>query len=156
MTIGLSLAVGGAAVAALAGIGSAIGVGIAGEAAAGVMAEDPKKFGQTLVLQALPGTQGIYGLLIAFLILVKTGVMGGAPLDLTFEQGLYMFFTGVPIGLVGIWSAVAQGKTCAAGIMLISKRSSELSKGMVYGAMVETYAILALLISFLMWNFVAL
>ena len=75
MTLGLSLAVGGAAIAALAGIGSAIGVGIAGEAAAGVMAEDPKKFGQTIVLQALPGTQGIYGLLISFLILVKIGVM---------------------------------------------------------------------------------
>jgi len=156
MTLGLSLAVGGAAIAALAGIGSAIGVGIAGEAAAGVMAEDPKKFGQTIVLQALPGTQGIYGLLISFLILVKIGVMGGNPLDLTFSQGLYFLFAGMPVGLVGIWSAVAQGKTCAAGIMLISKRSTELSKGMVYGAMVETYAILSLLISFLMWNFIKL
>jgi len=156
MTLGLALAVGGAAIAALAGIGSAIGVGIAGEAGAGVMAEDPKKFGQTIVLQALPGTQGIYGLLISFLILVKIGVMGGSPLDLTFNQGLYLLFTGMPVGLVGIWSAVAQGKTCAAGIMLISKRSTELSKGMVYGAMVETYAILSLLISFLMWNFIKL
>ena len=82
MTLGLALAIGGAAMAALAGVGSALGVGVAGQAAAGVVAEDPKKFGQTLVLQALPGTQGIYGLLIAFLILVKTGVMGGNPVDL--------------------------------------------------------------------------
>ena len=76
MTLGFALAIGGAAMAALAGVGSALGVGVAGQAAAGVVAEDPKKFGQTLVLQALPGTQGIYGLLIAFLILVKTGVTG--------------------------------------------------------------------------------
>ena len=154
MTLGLALAIGGAAMAALAGVGSALGVGVAGEAAAGVVAEDPKKFGQTLVLQALPGTQGIYGLLIAFLILVKTGVMGGAPLDLSMEQGLYFLFAGVPIGIVGIWSGWAQGKASAAGIMLIAKRPSELAKGIIYAAMVETYAILALLVSFLMWMFI--
>jgi len=154
MTLGLALAIGGAAVAALAGVGSALGVGVAGEAAAGVVAEDPKKFGQTLVLQALPGTQGIYGLLIAFLILVKTGVMGGAPLELTMQQGLYFLFAGIPIGFVGIWSGYAQGKASAAGIMLIAKRPSELAKGIIYAAMVETYAILALLVSFLMWMFI--
>ena len=82
MNLGLALAVIGAAIAACAGVGSGIGVGIAGEAAAGVVAEDPNKFGQTLVLQALPGTQGIYGLLIAFLILQKIGMLGGAPADL--------------------------------------------------------------------------
>ena len=154
MTLGLALAIGGAAMAALAGVGSALGVGVAGEAAAGVVAEDPKKFGQTLVLQALPGTQGIYGLLIAFLILVKTGVMGGAPLDLSTTQGLYFLFAGVPVGVVGIWSGWAQGKASAAGIMLIAKRPSEQAKGIIYAAMVETYAILALLISFLMWMFI--
>lgn len=153
MTLGLALAIGGAAMAALAGVGSALGVGVAGQAAAGVVAEDPKKFAQTLVLQALPGTQGIYGLLVAFLILNKIGVMSGAPLELTTFQGLYMLFAGVPIGIVGIWSGWAQGKAAASGIMLIAKRPSELSKGIIYAAMVETYAILALLVSFLMWNF---
>ena len=118
-----------------------------------MVAEDPKKFGQTLVLQALPGTQGIYGLLIAFLILVKTGVMGGNPVDLTTFQGMYLLFTGVPIGVVGIWSGLAQGKAAASGIMLIAKRPDQLAKGIIYAAMVETYAILALLVSFLMWNF---
>ena len=154
MTLGLSLAIGGAALAACAGVGSALGVGVAGQAAAGVVAEDPKKFGQTLVLQALPGTQGIYGLLIAFLILVKTGVMGGAPLELSTTQGLYFLFAGAPIGIVGIWSGWAQGKAAASGIMLIAKRPSELAKGIIYAAMVETYAILALLVSFLMWMFI--
>lgn len=150
---GVFLAMAGAAMAALAGIGSAIGVGIAGQAAAGVIAEDPKKFGQTLILQALPGTQGIYGLLIAFLIMMKIGFLGASgPLDITMAQGAYIFTSGIPVGLVGIFSAIAQGKSCAASIMLISKRPEELAKGMVYPAMVETYAVLALLISFLMLN----
>ena len=131
----------GAAIAALAGIGSAIGVGIAGQAAAGVLAEDPKKFGKTLILQAIPGTQGIYGLLMAFLIFM---------IDLTVSQGLYILASGIPIGAVGIWSGIAQGKAAAAGIMLLGKRSDQLAKGIIYAAMVETYAIFALLISILM------
>ncbi|MGI6733573.1 MAG: V-type ATP synthase subunit K [Anaerovoracaceae bacterium] len=150
---GVFLAMAGAAVAAIAGIGSAIGIGIAGQAAAGVISEDPKKFGQTLILQALPGTQGIYGLLIAFLIMTKIGLLGGdGLLDITMAQGAYIFASGIPIGLVGIFSGIAQGKSSAASIMLISKRPEELAKGMVYPAMVETYAVLALLISFLMLN----
>ncbi len=140
----------GAAVAALAGIGSAIGVGIAGQAAAGVLAEDPKKFGKTLILQALPGTQGIYGLLMAFLIFIRIGLLGGGMMDLDVAQGLYIFASGIPIGLVGIWSGIAQGKTAAAGIMLLGKRSDQMAKGIIYAAMVETYAIFALLISILM------
>ena len=68
---GNSLALIGAAIASLAGVGSGLGVGIAGQAAAGVLAEDPKLFGRTLLLQALPGTQGIYGLLMTFLIFVR-------------------------------------------------------------------------------------
>ncbi len=140
----------GAAVAALAGIGSAVGVGIAGQAAAGVLAEDPKKFGKTLILQALPGTQGIYGLLMAFLIFIRIGLLGGGMNDLDMSQGLYIFASGIPIGLVGIWSGIAQGKTAAAGIMLLGKRSDQMAKGIIYAAMVETYAIFALLISILM------
>jgi V/A-type H+-transporting ATPase subunit K len=150
------LAVLGAAVAALAGIGSAIGVGLAGQAAAGVVAEDPKKFGSTLILQALPGTQGIYGLLIAFIILNKIGLLGGSMLDMTAAQGGFIFAASLPIGIVGIISAIHQGKVAASGIMLISKRPEEIAKAMVYAAMVETYAVLALLISFLMINGVTL
>ena len=150
---GAFLAMAGAVVAALAGIGSAIGIGIAGQAAAGVISEDPKKFGQTLILQALPGTQGIYGLLIAFLIMTEIGLLGSGGLkDITMAQGAYIFASGIPVGLVGIFSGIAQGKSSAASIMLISKRPEELAKGMVYPAMVETYAVLALLISFLMLN----
>ena len=140
----------GAAVAALAGIGSAIGVGIAGQAAAGVLAEDPKKFGKTLILQALPGTQGIYGLLMAFLIFIRIGLLGGGLGDLTLAQGLYVFASGIPIGLIGLWSGIAQGKAAASGIMLLGKRPDQMAKGIIYAAMVETYAIFGLLISILM------
>ena len=147
------LALIGASVAALAGVGSAIGVGIAGEAAAGVVSEDPNKFGQVLLLQALPGTQGIYGLLIAFLIMVKVGLMGGdGMIELTVVQGAGIFAASVPIGIVGIFSGIAQGKAAASGIMLVGKKPSELAKGMLFAAMVETYAVLALLVSFLMLN----
>ena len=89
MIDGNTLAILGAAVAALAGIGSAMGVGIAGQAASAVVAEDPKKFGKTIILQALPGTQGIYGLIISFLIMIKIGLLGGEMIDLTMAQGAY-------------------------------------------------------------------
>lgn len=146
------LALMGAAIAAMAGIGSAVGVGIAGSAAAGVVAEDPKKFGSTLMLQALPGTQGIYGLLIAFIIMNKIGLISGNMVDLTTAQGGFFLAASLPIGIIGWISAVHQGKVAASGIMLISKRPEEIAKAMVYAAMVETYAVLALLASFLMVN----
>ncbi|MEG0970904.1 MAG: V-type ATP synthase subunit K, partial [Acidaminococcaceae bacterium] len=119
LTVGTALAFGGAAMAAgLAGAGSAMGVGVAGQAASGVMAEDPDKFGNVLVLQALPGTQGIYGLLIAFIIVLNIGVIDGSIKDLTLAQGWALFFAGVPIGIVGLISGLYQGKVSAAAICL--------------------------------------
>lgn len=150
--VGLYLAFFGSAIAAgLAGCGSAIGVGIVGQAAAGVVTEDPSKFGRTLLLQALPGTQGIYGLLIAFLIWTKIGVFGTL-IEITTQQGLMLLFAGMPVGFVGLISAIYQGKAAAAGCNIIAKRPEELAKGMVFAAMVETYAVLSLLASFLMLN----
>lgn len=150
MTMGNVMALIGVAAASLAGVGSAIGIGIAGEAANGVMAEDPKKFGKTLIMQALPGTQGIYGLIVSFLILINTGFLGGGAVDIPVEQGLCIFASALPICVVGIWSGIAQGKAAAAGIMLLGKRPDQMAKGIVYAAMVETYAIFALLVSLLM------
>lgn len=145
------LAMMGAALAVLlAGSGSAKGVGIVGEAAAGVVTEDPGKFGQTLLLQALPGTQGIYGLLTAFVILNRIGVVGGVPANLTTMQGLYFLAAALPIALVGYFSAIAQGRAAAAGVSIVAKRPEELAKGITFAAMVETYAVLALLASILM------
>lgn len=150
MITGNVFALAGAALAALAGIGSAAGVGIAGQAAAGVLADDPGKFGRTLIMQALPGTQGIYGLLMAFLIFIRTGLLGGEMAELSISQGLYILASGIPVGAVGIWSGIAQGRAAAAGIMLLGRRPDQMAKGIIYAAMVETYAIFALLISILM------
>ena len=147
---GIFFAMLGAAIASgLAGTGSAKGCGVAGEAAAGVIAEDPSKFGLTLLLQALPGTQGIYGTLMAFLVLNKIGAISGNFVNIDAVTGMLIMFSCIPVGLVGWTSGYAQGKTCAAGICMIAKRPEEIAKGMVYGAMVETYAILALLVSIL-------
>lgn len=148
---------GAAFAAGFAGSGSAMGVGIAGQAGAGVISEDPGKFSKVLVLQVLPGTQGIYGLLIAFIVMVKIGLLGGdGMMDLTVAQGAMIFASCVPIGIVGLLSGIYQGKAAAAGIMLVGKKPSELSKGMLFAAMVETYAVLALLVSFLMLNSIQL
>ena len=143
---------GGALAALFAGIGSAKGVGLAGEAAAGVVSEDPNKFGQVLLLQALPGTQGIYGLLIAFIVMVKVGLLSGSMAELSVVQGASIFAACMPIAFVGLISGISQGKAAAAGVMLVGKKPSELAKGMLFAAMVETYAVLALLVSFLMLN----
>jgi len=148
-TLGIVFALLGAALAALmAGIGSAIGVGMAGQAAAGVVTEDPQSFGKVLIMQLLPGTQGIYGLLIAFITLTKIGILGGNP-DLTLTQGLLYFAACLPMAFVGLWSARYQAKAAVSGISLIAKRPDQMGKAMIFAAMVETYAILALLISIL-------
>lgn len=154
------LAILGAALAVVfSGMGSAKGVGIVGQAAAGLLTEEPDRFGQTLLLQALPGTQGIYGLLVAFLVMVKIGLIGGDPsvfASLTPANGLWLFASCLPIALVGYFSAIHQGKVAAAGVNIIAKRPEELAKGIVLAAMVETYAVLALLTSILMVNGIAL
>ncbi len=152
MNLGTFYAILGAALAVgLAGIGSAIGVGIAGQSAAGVVSEDPDKFGQALLLQALPGTQGIYGLLIGFIIMTRLDVFGGM-VTIPVESGLLFLAASMPIAIVGLVSAIAQGKAAAAGIGLIAKRPEELGKGITFAVLVETYAVLALLASFLMIN----
>ncbi|HBQ63980.1 MAG TPA: V-type ATP synthase subunit K [Clostridiales bacterium] len=141
---------GSALAALLAGTGSAKGVGIAGEAAAGVVSEDPSKFGKTLILQALPGTQGIYGLLVAFIIWNKIGLLAGNMQPMEVQKGILLLAAALPIAVVGLLSAIAQGKAAAAGMGILARRPEEFSKAVIYAVMVETYAVLALLASFLM------
>jgi V/A-type H+-transporting ATPase subunit K len=150
VTTGVALGILGAALAALlAGIGSSIGVGIAGRAAAGVVTEDPDKFGKVLLLQLLPGTQGIYGLLIAFIALSNIGILGGEVRSLTTGEGLSFLMACLPMAFVGLMSAVMQGKTSVASIGIVAKKPEAFGKAMILPAMVETYAILALLVSIL-------
>ena len=146
---GNNIAIIGAAVAAIfSGMGSAKGVGIVGQASAGLLTEDPSKFGKALLLQALPGTQGIYGLITAFLIIMKIGLFG-EPAALTVAQGGYFLMASLPIAVVGYFSAIHQAKVAAAGINLIAKRPDEVGKAITASALVETYAIFALLVSLL-------
>ena len=148
--LGIVFALTGAALAALlAGIGSAIGVGIAGEAAAGVITEDPNKFSKVLVLQLLPGTQGIYGLLVGFIVLSKIGLLGGSMAEVSVQTGLLILAACLPIGIVGLVSGKYQGKAAAGAIGVVAKKPEQFGKAMLFPAMVETYAILALLITIL-------
>jgi len=154
---GNNLAVFGAALAvALSGWGSAKGVGLVGQTADGLLSEDPNKFGKTLVLTALPATQGIYGLITAFMVIFKLNLLSGTPAAATVEQGATLFFACLPIALVGLGSAIHQGKVAAAGVSLIAKKEGELGKAITNAAMVETYAIFALLVSLLLINSVTI
>lgn len=141
--------IGAASAVIFAGMGSAYGVGVAGQAASGVVTEDPSKFAKVLIMQLLPGTQGIYGLLVAFIALSKVGLLGGTPADLDVKTGLLIFVACLPIALVGLVSAMHQGRTSVAAIGIVAKKPDQFGKAMLFPAMVETYAILALLISIL-------
>jgi len=154
MEIGLALAILGAALAALvAGIGSAIGIGIAGKTAAGVLSEDPDRYGQMFLLVVLPGTQGIYGFVGALIIMGKIGLMTGSIASITMPQGLQLLCAALPVGLAGLISAIHQGKVCAAGALMTAKRPELAFKaGVVYAVMVEMYALLGFLATFLLVN----
>ncbi len=128
----------------LSGIGSAKGVGLAGEAASGVIAEEPEKFGRSLVLQLLPGTQGIYGFVIGLFIILKLSDA------ITLQNGFKLLLAGLPVGIVGLSSAIAQAKTASAGIGILAKNADEATKGIIYSVMVETYALLAFIISLML------
>ncbi|BAG08496.1 V-type ATP synthase subunit K [Finegoldia magna] len=129
------------------GMGSAKGVGMAGEAAAGVVIEEPEKFGKSLVLQLLPGTQGLYGFVIGILILFK--LVGG---NISLAQGYVYIAAALPVGVVGYFSAIAQSKVAVSGINILAKNEPQQAKGIIYAVMVELYAILAFAISFLLMN----
>jgi len=134
---------------ALAGIGSAVGVGIAAQASTGVMSVDPKKFGKLLLLSALPGTQGIYGFVIAFLLIQKIALFTGDN-PLTMAIGWKIFAAGLPIALAGLMSGIHQGKVCAGGAMMTAKQPDDSAKALILAVFVEFYAILGFLVSFLM------
>ena len=148
--LGLFFAILGAALAVgLAGIGSARGVGIAGEAGAGLLSEKPEMFGKVLILQILPGTQGLYGFIIALLVVNSIGLLSGEIVSISTAQGLSMFAACLPIAITGYFSAIYQGRVAASGISLIAKQPTQVGRGMTLAALVETYAILTFLVSLL-------
>ncbi|MEF9877869.1 MAG: V-type ATP synthase subunit K [Clostridia bacterium] len=153
MSIGQILALFGAAIAViLAGMGSSKGVGLSGETAAGVSTENPEVNSKLLVLQLLPATQGIYGFLIAVIVLIKTGVLGGAMVPVEWQQGIAIIAGCLPVGVVGFYSAIRQGQVAAASMIMTGQRPEMSGKGITMTVMVETYAVLSLLVSFLVVN----
>ncbi len=130
----------------LPGIGSAIGVGKAGEASSALMTSQPEKFGQSLILQLLPGTQGLYGFAIAAMIF--TSLSG----DMSVIDGLSYLGASLPVAFAGLVSAIPQGKVAAAGIQILAKKPEHFFKGVMYSVMVEMYAILGFVISFLIFG----
>ncbi|BAM22732.1 V-type ATP synthase subunit K [Streptococcus intermedius] len=128
----------------LSGIGSARNVSSTGQAAAALLKEQPEKFVSALILQLLPGTQGLYGFVIGILIFFKVQS------EMALQTGLALFFAALPIGIVGYYSAKYQGNVATAGMQILAKRPEDVMKGVILAAMVETYAILAFVVSLLM------
>lgn len=137
-TIGVALAV------IFSGMGSARGVGMTGEAASALIKEQPDKFAKSLILQLLPGTQGLYGFVVGFLIYLNMSA------DMALQDGFYMMMAALPIAFTGLTSGIAQGRVATAAIQILAKREEHTTKGIIYAAMVETYAILGFVISFLL------
>jgi len=152
MDYGMTLALLGAGLAAfMAGIGSAIGIGIAGRSATGVLSEKPERYGQMFLLVVLPGTQGFYGFTIAFIAMFKLGIIAGNPVAVSLTQGFELLAACLPIAFAGLVSAIHQGKTCAGGVLMTAKRPElSMKAGVIYAAMVEVYAVLGFLVSLLL------
>ena len=142
--LGAALAVG------LCCIGSAKGTGMVGEAAAGVICVAPENFSKCLILQVLPGTQGLYGLVVWFFALFTMGAFSGGIVPLTVTEGATIFAACLPIALGGWLSAIFQGRVAAASINIVAKRPDEATKGIILCGIVEFYAILSLLATILL------
>lgn len=136
--LGIALAVG------LSGIGSAKGVGLAGEAVSGLLTEQPEKFGKALILELLPGTQGLYGFVVGLMMLTKLSP------DTTLAQGMYLLFASLPIAIAGLFSGIAQGRCAASSVQILAKKPEHNTKGIVLTAMVETYALLGFVVSLIL------
>lgn len=148
---GLAIAFLGAGLAAgLCCVGSAKGTGLVGESAAGLLANSPEHFSKCLILQVLPGTQGLYGLVIWFFALLQIGIFGGGGVSVSITQGLTILVACLPMGIGGWLSAIAQGRVAASAIGIIAKKPNDWSKGIILCVTVEFYAILSLLASILM------
>ena len=122
---------------------------VGGQVGAVVVTADPSKFCRVLVLLILPGTQGLYGFLAAILVLLQVGIIGGSYEPISLARGLLYFAACLPIAIVGYFSAIAQGKAAAAGVSIVAKKPDQSGKAITLAVMVETYAVLALLVSLL-------
>ncbi len=147
---GMALALLGTGLASLlAGIGSVLGIGIAARSATGVLSEKPERYGQMFIMVVLPGTQGLYGFLAAFLIMLKMNFFAaGGAIDISNQLGWQILIAGLPVAFAGLVSAIHQGKVCSGGILMAAKRPEMAFKaGVIYAVMVELYAMLGLVVT---------
>ena len=148
---GLAIGFLGAALACgLCCAGSARGCGIAGEAGSALLCEDPSAFGKIMILQVVPGTQGLYGLVVWFFAILQMGVFSGTAVGMSVADGLRVACACLPMATGAAISAHAQGRVAATAINLMAKRPNDWAKGIILCITVEFYAILSLLASFLM------
>ena len=141
--------IGGGVAAILGGIGSAIGITIASATVSGIVTEDGEKFGKLLPLAAMPSTQGIYGFIAAVLVLIFFSLLGGES-TLTGPQGFTVFLACMPVAFLCMISAIYQGRTGAAAAGIVARRSEDSGKALIFPALVETYAVLSLIVTVLM------
>ncbi len=142
--LGAALAVG------LCCVGSARGTGLVGEAATGLLSEAPEHFSKCMVLQVLPGTQGLYGLVVWFFTLFTMGAFSGGIVPLTVQQGMTILCACIPMAIGGFLSAIYQGRVAASSINVVAKKPDDWSKGIILCGIVEFYAILSLLASIML------
>ena len=140
---------GGAVAAVLGGIGSAIGITIASSMITGIVSEEAEKFGKLLPLAAMPGTQGIYGFITAILVLSFSGILGGNP-TLAGREGFEIFLACQPVGWACLFSAIYQGMAGASAAGIVARRAEDSGKALIFPALVETYAVLAFIVTILM------
>lgn len=148
ISLGFAIAiVGGGLAAGLAAYGSSVGVGRAGEMAGGVISEDPDKFGSMLILQALPATQSIYGLVVAILVLVKlNGFDSETRLEeLDLAAGLAIFAACVPAMFGELISAIWQGKVAVSSMGVVAKKPDAFGRAVIMPVLVETFGLFALI-----------
>ena len=127
----------------MTGIGSATGAAMIGKATAALISEQPEKFGQSLVLQMMSASQGLYGFIIGFLIFMNLGE------GLPFYMALRYLTAGVLIAVSGYVTAIEQASAATAAMQILAKKPEHSTKGVIYAAMIETYAIFSFVIAVL-------
>ena len=142
--MGVSIAV------AMSCIGSAKGIGIAGEFAAGICAEKPTLFWKTMILQILTGIQGIFGLAIWIVAVCRLGIIGGNLAEISAQTGWLIFFACLPVTIVGWRSAIYQGRVAAAAMRILVKNPGAFREGIIYCGVVACFAVIAFKVTLLM------
>jgi len=154
MVLGTALAAIGAGIAVgFAGLGSGLGQGIAAAGSVGAVAEDEGMFARGIIFTALPETQAIYGFLIAILLLVFSGIMGGGGAGLSVTAGLVAIGAGAAIGFAGLGSGMGQGITASSSVGAVVENPDMFARGIIFTALPETQAIYGFLIAILLMVF---